>query len=309
MASRRMPSRSAHSLTVSSSNSNRSIAVARNIEPATMRSTRRDSSPSSLRRSDAFEPMITSCNARNSSRPIVSWFSERGTFSSRREAVMWARSSSVPLLPTTIFGDSVATSSATGASARSSRSRSARRSRFDSGSLCTSSAVRRATPRFSLVAQARPDASPTMTSRLPPPRSKHSAGDGSSMTLARTAPKISRASVSPLITSTFTPASTSMRSTSSSPLAALRMALVAQAAISSTSAASASSFIRRTVAIACSACSGGMYPSRLTTSPRRSISFSRASGVNVPSWWISATRRWNEFVPRSSAAIRMPDRS
>ena len=67
--------------------------------------------------------------------------------------------------------------------------------------------------------------------------------------------------------------------------------------------------MRRTVATACVGGSGGMQPSRLTTSPRRSISFSPASGVKLPSGWISATSRWNEFVPRSSAAIRMPDRS
>ena len=122
------------------------------------------------------------------------------------------------------------------------------------------------------------------------------------------APKISRASVSPLITSTSTPVSRSMRSTSSSPFAASRMALVAQATISVASAASASIFMRRTVATATSAASGGMKPSRLTLSPSRSISFSRASGVKLPSGCTSAISRWNEFVPRSSAAMRIePD--
>ena len=35
------------------------------------------------------------------------------------------------------------------------------------------------------------------------------------------------------------------------------------------------------------------------------MSFSRASGSNVPSGCTSATSRWNEFDPRSSAAMRM----
>ena len=50
--------------------------------------------------------------------------------------------------------------------------------------------------------------------------SMHSAGAGSSTTLARTAAKISRASSRPLMTSTSTPVSASIRSTSSLPLAA-----------------------------------------------------------------------------------------
>ena len=52
-------------------------------------------------------------------------------------------------------------------------SRSARRSALEIGSECTNSAVRRATPSGTLVAHIRLLASPTMTSRLPPPRSKH----------------------------------------------------------------------------------------------------------------------------------------
>ena len=61
---------------------------------------------------------------------------------------------------------------------------------------------------------------------------------------------------------------------------------------------------RRIVATAASAASGVMRPSRLTTSPRRSISFSRTSGSNVPSARTSATTRWKEFEPRSTAAMR-----
>ena len=60
----------------------------------------------------------------------------------------------------------------------------ARRSRLLSGSEVTKAAVRRPTPRFSLVAHSSPVASPTMISTLPPPRSKASAGGGSITTLA-----------------------------------------------------------------------------------------------------------------------------
>ena len=61
----------------------------------------------------------------------------------------------------------------TGASSSTIRSRRARRSRLEIGSECTSSAVRRATPSGRLVAHVRLPESPTITSRLPPPRSKH----------------------------------------------------------------------------------------------------------------------------------------
>jgi hypothetical protein len=46
-------------------------------------------------------------------------------------------------------------------------------------------------------------------------------------------------------------------------------------------------------------------PSRATSSPRRSMSFSRVTASNVPSGCTSATRRWKELEPRSSAAMRM----
>ena len=68
-----------------------------------------------------------------------------------------------------------------------------------------------------------------MISTLPPPRSKHSAGAGLDQHAARIGAKISRASSRPSMTSTETPASASMRSTTASPLDALRIALVAQA--------------------------------------------------------------------------------
>ena len=77
-----------------------------------------------------------------------------------------------------------------------------------------------------------------------------------------------------------------------------------QARISSAPAASASRRNRRTVATAASAASSGMRPWRLTTSPRRSISFSVTIGSKCPSAWTSATSRWNEFDPRSKAATR-----
>ena len=185
------------------------------------------------------------------------------------------------------------------------RARSARRSGFEIGSEWTQSAVRRATPSGTLVAHIRPLASPTMISRLPPPRSKHTAGAGSSTTEARSAPKIRRASSWPPMTSTCTPVSARMRSTSSPPFEARRMALVALARISVAPAASARRRNRRTVATAWSAAVGGMTPRRLTTSPRRSISFSWTNGSMCPSACTSATRRWKEFDPRSMAATRI----
>ena len=113
---------------------------------------------------------------------MVSWFSVAGVSSSRRAATISARLSRVPLLPTASLGSNVSTSATTGASTSAMRSRSARRSDFEIGSECTSSAVSRATPSGTLVAHIRLLASPTMTSRLPPPRSKHTAGAGSSTT-------------------------------------------------------------------------------------------------------------------------------
>ena len=146
-----------------------------------------------------------------------------------------------------------------------------------------------------------------MISRLPPPRSKQTAGAGSIVTAARIAVKISRASSSPSITSASTPASVAIRSSTSSPLLAVRSALVAQAKISVAPAASAINRKRRIVATAASAASGVTIPSRLTTSPSRSISFSPETGVKLPSGWTSAMTRWNELDPRSTAATRIGD--
>ena len=211
----------------------------------------------------------------------------------------------MPLLPTASLGSNVPTSATTGASTSAMWSRSARRSDLEIGSECTNSAVSRATPSGTLAAHIRLLASPTMTSRLPPPRSKQSAGAGSSTTDARTAPKMRRASSRPPITSTCTPVSVRMRSTSSPPFAARRIALVALASTSVAPAASARRRKRRTVATAWSAAVGGTTPCRLTTLPRRSISFSCTSGSMCPSACTSATSRWKEFDPRSMAATRI----
>ena len=249
--------------------------------------------------------------ARNSSRVNVSWLSDAGTCAPRRAATMAARSSRVPLLPTTSFGSNAA--HVTRDAVRSDvvrcvaqRASVRLRDRVGVDELGGEAGDAEVLARRPLQLRRR---SPTMISTLPPPRSKHSAGAGSSSTLARMAPKISRASVRPLITSTSTPVSRSMRSTSSSPLAAQADgAGRAGDDLGRRRRPRRACFMRRTVATAASAASGGMKPSRLTTSPRRSISFSRASGVKVPSGCTSATRRWNEFVPRSSAAMRIePD--
>src|SRR4051812_16428421 len=96
-----------------------------------------------------------------------------------------------------------------------------------------------------------------------------------------------------------------MRSTISPPFDARRMALVPLARNSVAPAASPRSRNRRTVATAWSAAVGGIEPWRLTTSPRRSISFTCTNGSRCPSACTSATRRWNEFDPRSMAATRI----
>ena len=70
-------------------------------------------------------------------------------------------------------------------------------------------------------------------------------------------------------------------------------------------AASAINRNRRMVATAASAASGVTIPSRLTTSPSRSISFSPDTGVKLPSGCTSAMTRWNELDPRSTAATRI----
>ena len=113
----------------------------------------------------------------------------------------------------------------------------------------------------------------------------------------------------PLITSTSTPVSASMRSTSSLPFAAVRIALVALAITSLAPervgelAEPADRGDRAVGGRGRDAAVRGA-----TSSPRRSISFSRATAVNVPSRCTSATRRWNEFDPRSSAAMRIGQR-
>ena len=158
MASSTMPSRSAHSLTVSSSNSNSSIAVARNIEPATMRSTRRASRPSKRSRSAAGRPRISLCSGEElvaRERQLVQRRGDVGRRGAPRpcargpRACRCCRPTSLRLERRDLGGDR--------ARATSTRwSRSACRSPFEIGSLCTSSAVRRPTPRCSLVAQCRP---------------------------------------------------------------------------------------------------------------------------------------------------------
>ena len=178
IASSTMPSRSAHSLIVSSWTSKSSIAVARNSAPATMSSTRFVSRPLIFWRCADVDSRSSWWSGSNSSREKLSWLSERGTDSSRRAATISARSSSVPLLPIAIFGSNRMTSTASGPSTSTRCSRSRRRSRFEIGSEVTNCALRRATPSRSLAAHCSPVESPTMISTLPPPRSKHSAGPG-----------------------------------------------------------------------------------------------------------------------------------
>ena len=145
-----------------------------------------------------------------------------------------------------------------------------------------------------------------MISTLPPPMSMHSAGAGSSTTLARTAAKISRASSRPLITSTSTPVSASMRSTSSLPFAAVRIALVALA-ITSLRAERVGELAEaahaRDRAVGRRGRDAAVAGDVVAEAQHLLLAGDRAS--KVPSGCTSATSRWKEFDPRSSAAMRM----
>ena len=205
MTSSTMPSRRAHALMVSSAMPNSSMATTATIEPAGIWSARRASRPSILVRWARVDAMMSAWRASISSRVTVTWLSDAGTAPVRRASAIRARSDRVPLVATVIVGRREAISSATGARVAVMRSRRRRASSADGGSSRTSSVVRRPTPRGRVAARSRPSGPPTITSRLPPPRSRHRAGPGSMTTLARTAWKISRASSSPLSSSTRTP--------------------------------------------------------------------------------------------------------
>ena len=308
IASRRMPSRSAHSLTSSrrtrtapSRWRGTSTPAGDEVDPAGLEARRSAAARRPWSRGSARAA------ARNSSRVNVSWLSDRGTSSSRRAAAMWARSSSVPLLPDHQLAARAARPRRRSGPSTSTRwSRSACRSPFESGSLCTNSAVSRPTPRFSLVAHRSPAASPTMISTLPPPRSKHERRRGLEQHAGRGRRRRSaRPRARPLITSTVDARSRPRCGRRrSSPFAAgadrARRAgrdLVAPAA-------SASSVNRRTVATAASAASVGDAAVAAHDVAEAEHLLLAASGSKLPSGWTSAISRWNEFVPRSSAAIR-----
>ena len=223
---------------------------------------------------------------------------------SRRAAAPLARAQKVPDVPIRSLGPQARMSSSTSSSDSEILSFNRARSFLVGGSPRRYSLVSRPTPRCRLKARVRPKRSPTESSRLPPPKSAQSAGPGSISTLARTASKISCASRMPLITSMATPVASSIRSATSGPLTAWRIAAVAMATISSTCCACAMVLSRRIVSIAAPIAASLSWPSRATASPSRSISFSRASGTKLPSGLVSTTSRWNELLPRSNAAIR-----
>ena len=255
---------------------NSSMAVISRTEPAGTMSARFASRPGMRVRAAAGRARMRSWTMARSLRRTDSWLIDSGS-GPLRAAAMLARSHSVPLVPTSICGRRSAISAATGASSEVTRRRSRRTSSASGGSCRTSSALNRATPNGRLADHSSLLWSPTVISRLPPPRSRQSAGGWSIRMLACTAAKISRASSWPLMTSTRTPVRASMRSTTAGELSASRMALVAKATNSSAPAASASAFSRRTESITCSAARSVTLPSRLTTSPSRNISFSRTS--------------------------------
>ena len=210
-ASSTMPSRSAHSLIVSWSKSNSSIAVARTIDPATMRSTRRASRPSMRSRSAAVDASRSLCSARNSLRSMVSWFSVAGVSSSRRAATISASDSSVPLLPDRELGlerrrPRATTGASTSTMCVAQRAAVALGDRVGVHELGAEArhAERHAGGPHAGCWRRRP--SPRGCRRRG--RSTARARDRAPPT-ARTAPKIRRASSRPLMTSTCTPVSAS----------------------------------------------------------------------------------------------------
>ena len=219
IASSTMPSRSAHSLIVSSSTSKSSIAVSRNSAPATMSSTRFVSRPLIFCRCADVDASSSWCSGSNSSREKRQLVQRAGDRlvapggDHLRQVLERAAAADRHLRLEALHVDreraehvdQVLAQPAPVALRDRVRARRTARSR-------------RATPSRSLAAHCRPVESPTMISTLPPPRSKHSAGPGSISTAVRIAVKISRASSSPSITSAATPASASMRSSTASPL-------------------------------------------------------------------------------------------
>lgn len=232
---------------------------------------------------------MRSRSASRSARPTVSWFTTSWTTPSRPAEAIRASDTNVPDEPMSCRGRSARISSSTGSIVPAIRARSRFRSLSLGGSFATSSAVSRPTPRWTLVAKLTSARSPTMSSRLPPPRSAASAGPGSIVTLSRTALKMSSASRVPSTTWIFTPVSVFTRSTTDPPSRASRIAEVPRAMISSAPFISAIALNRATTAIASSAAARPMTRSLATMSPSRSISRSRTSGTKLPSGRASTT--------------------
>src|SRR5262245_60258108 len=142
---------------------------------------------------------------------------------------------------------------------------------------------------------------PTITSVEPPPMS-HSSIRWSKTGTAWSTPRwMRRASSTPEITSTSTPASSQARRTNSSWFSASRTALVATARTGASSM-SAICFIRRSVSTPRWMASGvSRFMSPLPV-PSRTISFSLVTTSKRSSPVTRATTRWMLFVPTSMAA-------
>ncbi len=273
-----IPSRSAHSLTVSSFSPVAAIRCPSTEMPAGTSSARRTSQPGSLARSSTVSSKIFADTAARSLALTVSWFTASGSEPSRIAAAMRASDTKVPEEPISIFGWRSAISASTGASSEEMRWCRRSRSFGLGGSEDTSSAVSRPTPSRTLAANDSPVRSPTISSRLPPPRSAASAGPGSMSTLERMAVKISRASRTPSTTSISTPVSVRTLSTKTPPSNASRIAAVPSATTSSTRCASPIALKRRMTSMADTVARSPMLPVRATRSPSLSISFSRRAG-------------------------------
>ena len=162
--------------------------------------------------------------------------------------------------------------------------------------------VRRMAPSLSDPTASTWRRSPTNTSVEPPPMSISTRRLSNTGTACSTPRWMRRASSAPVMTSTSTPASSRARARNSPAFAASRTALVATAT-SAAPCTSATARHRASAATPRSIASGDSSDMSVAPEPSRTISFSRAITSNRSPSTTRATTRWNELVPRSTAAM------
>ena len=191
------------------------------------------------------------------------------------------------------------------AACASSCARAARSGRPPSRASGRNRRVIRPAPRGSERATSGSSSTPPASSRDPPPMSSTSSFPALQPNHRRTARKVSRASSSPLSTCRSTPVRSRIRSSTSSPLAASRIADVTRAMSSSQPCFSAwwqASWTARSSAFSPAFDS---RPSSPICSARRSSQRSSCVGVGCAPRWASTTIRWTVFDPTSSTPSRM----